>query len=140
MTHAHPFPTSALRAFPPLSMVRGRGYGSTAFARCPPMRRQGSGFTLIELLVVIAIIGVLLGMLLPAVQKVRQSAACLKCQNNMKQIGIALHLYHDANQVFPQAYNKYNPTGPPNNYATKSWMTLILSFVDQDSLYQQGAA
>jgi prepilin-type N-terminal cleavage/methylation domain-containing protein/prepilin-type processing-associated H-X9-DG protein len=104
------------------------------------MRRQGaSGFTLIELLVVIAIIGSLTGLLLPAVQKVRQSAACVKCQNNLKQIGLAIHLYYDANDVFPQAYNRFSPTGPPNNLSNKSWMTLILSYVDQDCLYQQGA-
>lgn len=105
------------------------------------MRRQGdSGFTLIELLVVISIIATLLGLLLPAVQKVRQSAACCKCQNNLKQMGIAVHLYQEANCVFPQAYNRATPTGPPNNFNNKSWMTLILPFVDQGNLYSQGAS
>src|SRR5436190_4861834 len=88
-----------------------------------PRRR---GFTLIELLVVIAIIAVLLGLLLPAVQKVREAAARIKCQNNLKQLALAAHMYHDTNQFFPSA----RPSSAPQY----GHMVLLLPYFEQGNL------
>jgi len=96
-----------------------------------------SAFTLIELLVVIAIIAILIALLVPAVQKVREAAARLACSNNLKQIGLAVHGYHDQNKRFPQNANP-NSYGYDINGRSWSWLSAILPFVEQSALYNQG--
>lgn len=91
----------------------------------PSIRRQG--FTLVELLVVIAIIGILIALLLPAVQQAREAARRAQCKNNLKQLGLALHLYHDTNNSFP--IGAYAAWG-------HSWDWAILPYVEQSALYE----
>jgi prepilin-type N-terminal cleavage/methylation domain-containing protein len=96
-------------------------------------RRQRRGFTLIELLVVIAIIGVLIGLLLPAVQKVRATAAQAQCANNLKQMGLALQNYQSVNWVLPPGVARYG-RGQPSN--ATYWTYFILPYIEQDPLAQ----
>jgi prepilin-type N-terminal cleavage/methylation domain-containing protein/prepilin-type processing-associated H-X9-DG protein len=97
------------------------------------LRRRG--FTLIELLVVIAIIGVLIGLLLPAVQAARESARRSQCQNNLKQIGLALHNYHAAHSSFPMGYVALSHTDPVYTSPGWGWATHILPQSEQGPLY-----
>jgi prepilin-type N-terminal cleavage/methylation domain-containing protein/prepilin-type processing-associated H-X9-DG protein len=96
-----------------------------------------SGFTLIELLVVIAIFAVLLGLLLPAVQKVREAAARTRCGNHLKQIGIAINAHHDAFGFYPTGgLNHFAvSSGDPNNRAEWSWAYWLLPFIEQRPLF-----
>ena len=96
------------------------------------------GFTLIELLVVIAIIAILIALLLPAVQQAREAARRSQCKNNMKQIGLALHNYHDVHGTFPPGYVYLGETGTSGVGQSQKWgwMAHILPFVDQTALYE----
>ncbi|MFI4876764.1 MAG: DUF1559 domain-containing protein, partial [Blastopirellula sp. JB062] len=104
-------------------------------------RRKYEGFTLVELLVVIAIIGVLIALLLPAVQQAREAARRMQCTNNLKQLGLAMHNYHDTFGKFPPGVvgrTNYDPpsSGPQFEKCPPTWMQMILPFIEQGNLYE----
>lgn len=92
---------------------------------CCPMKIHRAGFTLVELLVVIAIIGVLMGLLLPAVQMARSSARRTQCTSNLKQIGLAIHNFHDTRKFIP-------PSRPADGFLT--WHVMLMPYIEQDNL------
>ncbi|MEW4561049.1 DUF1559 domain-containing protein [Bremerella sp. JC770] len=109
-------------------------------SRRSPISKQG--FTLVELLVVIAIIGVLIALLLPAVQQAREAARRMQCSNNLKQLGVALHNYHDTFNILPPAFVDSNPemnspVDAVDNRNSLAWSALILPFIEQSALHDQ---
>ncbi len=101
-------------------------------------RRLRRGFTLVELLVVIAIIGVLIALLLPAVQQAREAARRMQCTNNLKQLALATHNYHDTIGVFPSGWIRQTQGAPHyknNNYW--GWGTFLLPYIEQNSIYSK---
>src|SRR5689334_8789780 len=103
--------------------------------RSPIMIRKG--FTLIELLVVIAIIAILIALLVPAVQKVREAAARTQCVNNMKQMGLALHGVHDSRKMFPPGASTDQAPWATGGGWGSSWMVFLLPYIEQQAIFSK---
>ncbi len=100
------------------------------------MKNNRSAFTLVELLVVIAIIGVMVGLLLPAVQAAREAARRMSCGNNLKQIGLATHNYESAYRQMPPSRIEIGTAGAPNAHHA-GWQLMVLPFLEQTALFEQ---
>src|SRR5262249_44531687 len=128
ISFSHPLARTTIRF-----RATGRASGRSKSQKEVPMRR-GSGFTLIELLVVIAIIAILIALLVPAVQKVREAAARTQCQNNLKQMGLAAHNYESTNKCLPPRHGTVLINGKVySNDASPQ--ALILPFLEQANKY-----
>lgn len=114
-------------------LISFRVYSSGLCMHC----RNSKAFTLVELLVVIAIIGILIGILLPAVQQVREAARRAHCLNNLRQVGLATHSFHDANGAFPPARlaSPFNVLPGDETDGPESWFVRILPYVEQNNLF-----
>ena len=104
-------------------------------AHCKPTGTTPTGTTLIEMLVVVAIVGVLVSLLLPAVQAAREAARQVSCKNNLRQIGLALHTYHDVHKTLPTGCIEWRSWRSPPSNRQYAWSALLLPFVEQKSLY-----
>ncbi|RMF39131.1 MAG: DUF1559 domain-containing protein, partial [Planctomycetota bacterium] len=99
--------------------------------------RNRAAFTLVEVLVVIAIIGILVGLLMPAVQAAREAARRAQCQNNLRQLGIAMHNYHSAHQKLPPGCMEWRPFRGPPNRRQFAWSAFLLEYLEQGNLARQ---
>src|SRR5262249_2401568 len=113
----------------------------TTFRRQPVMpallARKRRAFTLLDLLVVLAIIGVLVGLLLPAVMKVREAAGRMACTSNLKQLALAVHTYHDSQGALPRG-QFLGPYGAGPNSRAWSWLAQLLPYLEQQNVWQTG--
>src|SRR5262249_25118760 len=116
---------------------------------CSVLVARRKGFTLIELLVVIAIIAVLIGLLMPSVQKVREAANRVQCANNLKQLGLAFHHHHDVRRIFPDGGEYWDPGSAPRSFSDDAktipaqapnqnygWAYQILPYIEQENVWR----